>query len=58
MTCAKCKGDGTIFAAIKIITKLKDGSDGPPDWIYKDISCPQCCGKGYLTPEEQGLGKF
>ena len=28
------------------------------DWTHESVRCPQCNGKGYLTPEEAGLGKM
>lgn len=51
MTCPDCKGEGMLnLVAKKLI--------GRYDWVYVDRPCTECKGKGYLTPEEQGKGKF
>lgn len=51
MTCPKCDGKGKRSLVQR---KLKSRNE----WVYEDQPCVPCKGKGYLTPEEQGLEKF
>ena len=53
MKCPNCKGDGTTLEEIPF-----RASDGERDWAYEWVRCTECKGKGYLTPEEAGLGKM
>ena len=53
MTCPKCKGDGDVLKTLPFKTYRSE-----QDWAYALVQCTWCKGKGYLTPEESGLGKM
>ena len=55
MKCPKCHGLGWSVQDVPFRT----GRDNQEqDWDYEQAPCGYCKGKGYLTPEEVGLGKM
>lgn len=56
MKCPKCKGEGTFPAVRRFLVRA--ANQMVEDFEHDDEPCEKCYGKGYLTPEEAGLGKF
>jgi len=53
MKCPKCKGDGYEYTYVDLGV-VADCEE----YRWDKDKCTLCKGKGYLTPEEAGLGKF